>query len=118
MQIRLAVDGHTATATLNDNPTARDFASLLPLTLNMQDLFGREKPGRLPRPINPGEGQATYQVGDLGYWAPSHDLAIFYADDGQTIPSPGIVIIGRIDSGLDVIAEAGGSFQLTIECLD
>ena len=118
MQIRLAVDGHTATATLNDNPTARDFASLLPLTLNMQDLFGREKPGRLPRPINPGESQATYQVGDLGYWAPSHDLAIFYADDGQTIPSPGIVIIGRIDSGLDVIAEAGGSFQLTIECLD
>ena len=48
MRIRLAVSGHTATVTLNDNPTARDFASLLPLTLNMQDLFGREKPRTAP----------------------------------------------------------------------
>jgi hypothetical protein len=118
VRIRLTVDGLTATARLNTTPTARDFASLLPLTLKMHDLFGREKPGQLPRPLNPAKGQATYQVGDVGYWAPSHDLAIFYADDGQTIPSPGIVIIGRIDSGIQVIAEAGGSFQLTIESLD
>jgi hypothetical protein len=118
MRIRLAINGRTATATLNDTPTARDFASLLPLTLDMHDLFGREKPGQLPRPLAAGEGQPTYQVGDLGYWAPSHDLAIFYADDGQRIPSPGIVIIGRIDTGLDLIAEAGDSFQLTIEPLN
>ena len=118
MRIRLTVDGQTATATLNDTPTARDFASLLPLALNMHDLFGREKPGQLPRPLTSHKGQSTYQLGDLGYWAPSHDLAIFYADDGQTIPIPGIVIIGRIDSGLQVIANAGGSFQLTIEPLD
>jgi hypothetical protein len=118
MQIRLAINGRTATATLNDTQIARDFASLLPLTLNMKDLFGREKPGQLPRPLACGEGQSTYQVGDLGYWAPSHDLAIFYADDRQRIPSPGIVIIGRIDTGLDLIAYAGDSFQLTIEPLD
>jgi hypothetical protein len=34
------------------------------------------------------------------------------------LPRPGIVIIGRITSGLDVIANAGGSFRLTIESLD
>ena len=118
MRIRLTIEGQTATATLNDTPTARDFASLLPLALNMHDLFGREKPGQLARPLTLSKGQATYQVSDLGYWAPSHDLAIFYADDGQTIPSPGIVIIGRIDSGLEIIADAGGSFRLTIEPLD
>ena len=118
MRIRLAINGRTATATLNDTPTARDFASLLPLTLDMQDLFGREKPGPLPRPLAAGDGQSTYEVGDLGYWDPSHDLAIFYADDAQRIPSPGIVIIGRIDTGLDLIADAGDSFQLTIEPLD
>jgi len=28
------------------------------------------------------------------------------------------VIIGRIDTGLDLIVEAGDSFQLTIEPLD
>jgi hypothetical protein len=36
----------------------------------------------------------------------------------RPIASRGIVIIGRIDSGLHVIANAGGSFQLTIESLD
>ena len=118
MRIRLTVDGRTATATLNDTPTAHDFASLLPVTLDMHDLFGREKPGQLPRALANGEGQPTYEVGDLGYWAPSRDLAIFYADDGRRIPSPGIVIIGRIESGLDTIADAGDSFRLTIDPLD
>ena len=118
MPIRLTIDGRAATATLTDTLTAREFASLLPLTLDMRDLFGREKPGQLPRPLATDEGQSTYRVGDLGYWAPSHDLAIFYRDDGQRIPSPGIVIIGRIDTGLDLIAQAGDSFQLTIEPLD
>jgi hypothetical protein len=118
MRIRLAINDRTATATLNDTPTARDFVSLLPLELQMQDLFGREKPGQLPRPLAAGAGQSNYEVGDLGYWPPSHDLAIFYADDGQRIPSPGIVIIGQIDTGLNLIAGAGDSFQLTVEPVD
>ena len=117
MRIRLVIDGRAATATLNDTATARDFAALLPLALDMRDLLGREKPGPLPRPLAAGQGQPAYQIGDLGYWAPSHDLAIFYADDGQRIPNPGIVIIGRVETGLDLIADAGDSFQLTIEPL-
>jgi hypothetical protein len=119
VRMRLTVGDHTATAALLDNETAHDFASLLPLTLAMHDLFGREKPGQLPRALaSGGLPQSTYQVGDLGYWSPSRDLAIFYHHDGQRIPNPGIVIIGRIDSGLDVIASAGGAFHLTIELID
>jgi len=92
-----------------------DFASPLPLTLDMHDLLGREKPGTLPRPLRPtGEGQGSYEAGDLGYWSPNHDLAIFYRHDGQTIPDPGIVHLGRIQTGLDAIADAGDTFRLTI----
>src|SRR4051812_23228577 len=47
-RIRLRVAGAEgrgeATATLRDTATARDFASLLPVTLRMHDLSGREKP--------------------------------------------------------------------------
>ncbi len=118
MRVRLTVNDRSATATLTDTDTARDFASLLPLTLAMSDLYGREKPGVLPRPLAGGPPQATYQAGDLGYWSPSHDLAVFYRDDGQRIPEPGIVIIGRVDSGLAAIADAGDSFSLTITALD
>jgi hypothetical protein len=68
MRIRLTIGDAEATGTLLDNETARDFASLLPVTLDMHDLLGREKPGQLPRRLSEGgEPQFTYEVGDLGY---------------------------------------------------
>ena len=117
MQIRLAIGRNTATATLADNPTARDFASLLPITLDMSDLGGLEKPGKLPRALDGGgEAVFTYEVGQIGYWSPGEDLAIVYAVQGAgSIPRPGLVPLGTVDSGLDVIAEAGDAFQLRIE---
>ncbi|MDQ3760934.1 MAG: cyclophilin-like fold protein [Actinomycetota bacterium] len=119
MRIRLSVGDAVATATLRDNATARDFASLLPLRLRMHDLFGREKAGGLPRALAAGgQPQSTYEVGQLGYWTPSHDLAIYYRNDGEQIPAPGIVIIGQIDSGLDAIATAGDDLRVTITALD
>lgn len=52
MKARLTVNGKQVTATLADNPTARHFASLLPITVQMRDLFGREKVGALPHALN------------------------------------------------------------------
>jgi hypothetical protein len=43
---------------------------------------------------------------------------VFYADDGQAIPQPGLVRLGTIDTGLEVIAAAGNDFELTVEPLD
>src|SRR5207247_1852134 len=77
------------TATLMDSETARDFVSLLPLTLTMNDLFGREKSGDLPRRISErGERTFAYEVGDVIYWSPSAHLAIYYRHDGHQIPLP------------------------------
>ena len=60
----------SAVATLADNPTADDFATLLPVTLDMSDLHGLEKPGTLPRALNrSGAAVFTYEVGQIGYWA-------------------------------------------------
>src|SRR5881397_313315 len=87
MKIRLSVNNKVLTATLADNKTARDFISLLPLTLTMNDLFGREKYARLPRAISQeGKRTHTYQIGDLAYWSPVHDVAICYRQDGEIIP--------------------------------
>ena len=86
----------------------------------MSDLFGLEKPGTLPRALDEG-GQAvfTYQVGQVGYWAPGRALAVVYAVQGDgAIPSPGLIPLGTIDSGLQLIADAGDAFQLRIEPLD
>ncbi|MEU1450605.1 cyclophilin-like fold protein, partial [Streptomyces mirabilis] len=43
MNIRLTLDGHPVAATLNDSPTARDFAAQLPLTLSLRDFHQAEK---------------------------------------------------------------------------
>ena len=98
MKIRLKITDKVITATLNDSKTARDFVSLLPLTLTMNDLFRREKFAHLP-------------------WSPGPDVAIFYRNDGEKIPNRGIIVIGKIDSGVAAL-DVAGSVKVTIELHD
>jgi hypothetical protein len=118
MKIRLKVGNKVLTATLADNKTARDFVSLLPLTLNMNDLFGREKFGHLPRAISE-EGKRTHTcaIGDIAYWSPGPDVAIYYQPDGEKIPDPGIIAIGKIDSGVEAL-NVRGSVKVTMELME
>lgn len=118
MRIRLTAGDTVLNATLDDNATARDFAALLPLTLRMNDLFQREKYSHLPRSLTAGgEPQSSYEVGDIAYWSPGPDIAIFYHHDGQSIPAPGIVILGKIDSGADAFKKYDGTVDVTIEAV-
>jgi hypothetical protein len=118
MKIRLKIDDKVITATLNDNKTTRDFISLLPLTLTMNDLFRREKFAHLPRAISEeGKRSHTYEVGQVVYWSPGPDVAIFYQHDGEKIPNPGIIVIGKIDSGVAAL-DVAGSVKVRIELHD
>ncbi len=118
MKIRLTLDnGKAITATLIDSETTRDFVSLLPLTLTMNDLFGREKFFHLSRAISEGGKRTrTYEVGDVIYWSPGPDVAVYYRHDGQSIPSPGIIAIGKIDSGVEAL-DVPGSVRAMIELI-
>lgn len=119
MRIRLTAGETVLNATLDDNATARDFASLLPLRLQTNDLLKREKYGHLPRPLAAGgTPQSSYEIGHIAYWSPGPDIAIFYDHDGQSIPAPGIVILGEIDSGADVFKKYDGTVDVTIEAVD
>src|SRR5437899_4721521 len=115
MKIRLKIDDKVITATLNDSKTTRDFISLLPLTLTMNDLFRREKFAHLPRAISKeGKRTHTYEVGDIAYWSPGPDVAIFYRHDGQRIPNPGINVMGKLDSGAEAL-DVPGSVRVRFE---
>jgi hypothetical protein len=115
MQIRLTVNDKTITAKVIESPTARDFISLLPLTLTMNDLFKREKFGHLPRTISTDSKHAhTYALGDIAYWSPGPDIAIYYHYDGERIPDPGVVVIAKIGAGLDVL-DVSGAVKVTME---
>ena len=63
-RLRITIGGGAIEATLADSDAARDFASLLPLTLAMNDLFRREKFATLPRAIsNRASGHVTMPLG-------------------------------------------------------
>jgi hypothetical protein len=95
--IRITVGDQTFTAQLADNPTARDLVDQLPLTLRFRDFNGVEKIAKLPRPLTMDgvPAGADPEINDIGYYAPSGDLVLYYGDVGYFT---GIVRICRVDA--------------------
>ena len=115
MKIRMTMAGKIITASLEESDSARDFFAMLPLTLPLEDYAETEKiaylPGKLttqgaPKGIDPN-------VGDICYYTPWGNLAIYYRDFGY---SSGLIRLGRITSGLDALT-AQPSGTLTIEAV-
>ena len=115
MKIRLTINGKSTTATLDDNASASDFAALLPLKLKFDDYHATEKIAYLPRKLSTQGAPAGIapQIGDIAYYAPWGNIAFFYRDFGY---SPGLVRLGRFDSGVEAL-DVSGSLQVTIEAV-
>jgi hypothetical protein len=73
-----------------------------------------KKPARSPGPLSDRTpGSAVYQMADLGFWRPSGNFVIFYRHDGLGIPSPGIVLLGKVDSNAEVF-DIPGAVEVTV----
>jgi hypothetical protein len=116
MKIRLTLDDAVLTATLDENDTAREFAAMLPLSLRLDDYESTEKVSDLPRRLDTkGAPQGTDpDVGDIAYYAPWGNLAVYYRDFGY---STGLVKLGSIDAGVEAL-QRPGPMQVTIERCD
>jgi len=116
MRIRMKVEGTVINALLEDTEAARDFASLLPLDLTLEDYAATEKITYLPRKLSTeGAPSGTDPaVGDIAYYAPWGNLALFYRDFGY---SDGLVKLGRIESGVEVLQQAG-RLKVTVERIE
>lgn len=107
MKIRMTLDGAViATATLDDNESARQFAARLPLNLVLKDYAATEKIADLPGALSTKGAPEGYtpSAGDISYYAPWGNLAIFHKDFRF---SSGLVLLGRLDSGLDAMRRLG-----------
>lgn len=115
MRIRCEFGGQSFMATLLDNPSARDFASMLPLDLSIEDYSTNEKIAYLPRKLTlDGSGPfANEQLGDLCYYAPWGNLAFFHAGYRY---SSGLIRLGHVDDGPKPLL-IKGKFPLRIEAL-
>jgi len=112
MRIRLEFDRSSLVATLAENATARDFASLLPLSLTLEDYAATEKISDLPRRLSTtgAPAAAAGAVGDLAYYAPWGNLAVFYRAAPR---AAGLVTLGRIEGDLGPLRDPG-SHRVTI----
>lgn len=115
--IRLTFDDEEVIVKMDDNPTGRDFLALLPLTLTFKDYSGTEKISYLPRRLSTEDAPegSDPSVGDLTYYSPWGNLAIFYKDFGY---AEGLIKLGTIESGTDKLGAINGDFTVTIERIE
>ena len=79
VRIRCGFGQQSFTASLFNNPSVRDFASILPLDLTIEDYANNEKIAYLPRKLSEdGSGPFTDEApGDLCYYGPWGNLAFW-----------------------------------------
>ncbi|MFF3617099.1 cyclophilin-like fold protein [Streptomyces aureus] len=112
MDIRVTLDGHPVEATLNNSPPARDFAELLPLTLDLEDFHNTERVADLPRKLDTDRAPepVAAKVGDIAYYAPWGNLALFYKNGPA--PSADLLVLGHLDISA---AQLRGATRIIIE---
>ncbi len=107
MHVQIRIDRRTLPIVLDDTPAARDFAAQLPLTLELSDYgTGTEKIADLPHRLDVSAEPSGYrpEAGDVSFYGPWGNLAIFLRGFRH---SEGLVRLGRIESGLDVLTTPG-----------
>ena len=106
IRVKITAGGKTLFADFLDNATTKSLVAKFPLTLPMQDLYGREMCHRFAEALPANEaGTSGYKVGDIAYWTPRHSFVIFYKQNGEVIDN--LQKIGRIASGVELFATTG-----------
>ena len=94
-KMNIEVNGHTLTATLADNSSAKAFAELIksePLTIEMNDYGGFEKVGRLSENLPKNDEQITTEAGDIILYQ-GNQVTIYYDENTWNFTR-----LGKIDN--------------------
>lgn len=103
-------------AVLYNNPTAREFAELLPIRINVFDRIGLVKTAVLPNPISDsGERTRRYELGSIFYWPEGPEVAFCYSSHlPETVVD--IIHIGMLQSDTGFLRSYTG--ELLIEAVE
>lgn len=110
MNIKITAQNHVFFGALNNSPTSQNLYEKLPLTLTLSRHQNREYYTDLSLDTR-GNQTNGYQIGDIAYWVPGHNLVFFY-DTGYT---GNLIILGKITDGLDELSTMDAHFQAVIE---
>lgn len=101
MKIQIEIEGseQPVFATLESSPTTQDFIKQLPLSLKLSDYASSEKIATLHHRLSTQSASKGYagQAGDLTYYAPWGNLAIFYKDSDVGYAN-GLIFLGKMEN--------------------
>ncbi|WP_257226439.1 cyclophilin-like fold protein [Rhodococcus opacus] len=114
--VRFTAGDTSIHVTMEDNPAARDFLSMLPLTLEFEDFAGNEKISYLPREVDDEETEGSIlNQGDFLYYIPWGNVGFWYSFDPSTHAEDSLVL-GSFEASLDELEYLEGR-DVTVEVL-
>ncbi|MEI0581512.1 cyclophilin-like fold protein [Brachyspira pilosicoli] len=115
-KIKLTFNNNEIYALINNSKAGNDFLSLLPLSIKAEDFNGTEKIFYLSKKLNiENEPDGINpKAGDITYYAPWGNIAIFYKDFRY---SNNLIYLGRFENISDVekLSNMKGNFDIRIE---
>lgn len=118
-KLKLTIDGEEIIIAMYDNTAVDAFLERLPLeALSFFDLSGVEKPIRRPdEPFSLGDEEPGYNpvAGEMAIYRPWGNFTFFYGDFRY---SDELVPLGKIESGLEILAGKEDDFSGTLERME
>ena len=119
IRVRLTVDGEEVVIAMYDNTAADAFLQRLPLeNISFYDLSGIEKPAKTPdEAFSIAEEKPGYDpvTGEMVIYRPWGNFTIFYGDFRH---SDELVPLGKVESGLEILAEKTADFTGTMKRIE
>jgi hypothetical protein len=118
-QLRIRAGDVTATAILNDSPTATAIWQALPIEARAST-WGDEIYFSIPIQQSEENAQEVVSLGDLGYWPPGHAFCIFFGPTpmsrGDEIrPASPVNVVGRVDGDPRVFRRVASGARVILE---
>lgn len=118
-QLRIQAGGVTATAVLNDTPTARAIWQALPIQAQAST-WGDEIYFSIPVHLPVENGQEVVELGDIGYWPPGNAFCVFFGPTpmsrGDEIrPASAVNVVGHLEGDPSVFRRVRSGAAVTLE---
>ncbi|ASJ22573.1 cyclophilin-like fold protein [Brachyspira hampsonii] len=115
-KVKLTFNNNEIYALITNSNAGNDFLSLLPMNLKIEDFNGTEKISYLSKKLNTQNEPdgITPKAGDITYYAPWGNLAIFYKNFRY---SNNLIYLGRFENISDIskLSNMKGDFEIRIE---
>lgn len=115
-KVKLTFNDNEIYALITNSNAGNDFLSLLPMNLKIEDFNGTEKISYLSKKLNTQNESdgITPKAGDITYYAPWGNLAIFYKNFRY---SNNLIYLGRFENISDIskLSNMKVDFEIRIE---